>query len=60
MGVWKNHNAEENVDGRDLAHEVSEENKESIGDLAKSNSYYILVNNLASCYSYPGNLSEAE
>lgn len=50
----------ESVDSGGLAHEVLEGNKESIGDLAKGHSCYILIKNLPPCYSDPGNLNEAE
>lgn len=59
-GSLENYNAKENVDGGEVAHDISEGNKESTGDFAKSHSCYSLVKNLVPCYSYPGNLSEAE
>lgn len=56
----KNKNAKRNVDCGSQGNEVSEKNKDSLGNVVTEHWCCILVNNLAKSYLCPDNMTEAE
>lgn len=57
---FEDRNSDTNTNGRGMAHEVSEENRHSIGNWASRHSCYILAKKLFSFFPCPKNLYKAE
>lgn len=58
MGAWKN--AKRNADCGGPVHDISDVNKDSIGNWVRGHSSYVLASNLAIFFPCSDNLNEVE